>query len=204
MSPFLRADSQDIREVLADGAVQVLTKRGADGVNVAALARWMGITRQALSERLWDADGPRSRIIRLTVATFGERWLGWTAAALLSDPPVPALPAGPEEAHGVRVWIALAELARGEDAVGKPDPLGVVGRVRRDERDDLRHRLADWLRAYPADDDVDELLALAEGLRAALVAPSPTVSLDAARRILVRRLDAIRQATPAAHPPRSA
>jgi hypothetical protein len=196
MSPFLRLDSAGIDDTLADGAVELLRKRGVDALNVAALARWMGISRQALSERLRGPDGARRRILQLTLLTFADRWIDWLAEAMFEDPPVPALPRTAEEEHGVRVWAALVELARGERASGNPDPAaGVVATVAR-ERDLVHQRVSAWLGATPGDVDMVELYALTDGLRAALLEPVRTVSYDDARRILQRRLDALRLALP--------
>lgn len=193
MSPFLRPDAVAIDEMLADGAVELLRDRAADAVNVSALARWMGVTRQTLSERLWDPNGARHRIMRLTVLAFADRWLAWTGAALLADPPVPALPHDEAELHGVRVWAALAELARGEAAAGRPDPSAVVVDTRVRERVDLRERMTSWIGAAPSEEDLIELAALTDGLRASLAAAVPDVTLDVANRLLVRRLAAMRR-----------
>lgn len=194
MSPFLRPDAPSINDMLADGAVALLEERGIAAVNVAALARWMGVTKQTLSERLWDPDGPRRRIIRLTVLAFANRWLDWVDSALLGDPPVPALPRSEEEVHGVRVWAALTELARGERVSGNPDPAAGIVATLEQERDAVRLRLKRWIGVDPSEDEVVELCALADGLRAALVQPTTRLSSDDAQRILRRRLLAIRSA----------
>lgn len=92
--------------MLAAGAVALLRERSVD---VSALARWMGVTRQALSERLWSSGGTRRRILQLTVLAFADRWAGWVQAALLEDPPVPALPRSAEEvADGLRADLILS------------------------------------------------------------------------------------------------
>lgn len=182
--------------MLADGAVAVLSERGVDGLNVAALARWMGVTKQSLSQRLADPAGARRRILHLVVLAFGERWLGWVKSALLEDPPVPALPSTDDEVLGVRVWTALAELARGEDAAGDPGLARAIAEVRARERELTRRRVGDWMRAWPEEDDVTALCALVDGLRLALAAPVPEVSLDVARRIVMQRLSAVRPSAP--------
>lgn len=196
VSPFLRPDAPDIDEMLADGAVAVLTERGVDGLNVAALARWMRTSKQSLSQRLSGPGGARRRILHLATHAFGRRWMSWVESALLEDPPVPALPATDDEIVGVRVWGALAELARGEEAGGDPDLAGVIAKVRSRERELTRHRVSEWMRAYPAEDDLTELCALVDGLRLALAAPVPDLALDVARRLAVRRLGAVRAAAP--------
>ena len=192
MSPFVRPYALGIDEMLADGAVDLFRKRGVDALNVAALARWMRISRQALHERLWDPEGTRRRIMRLTLLAFAERWLDWVQLALLDDPPVPALPSTEEEAHGVRVWAGLQELARGERSSGNPDPAAVVAATLVREGESLKARVAAWVGANPSDEDLAELLALTDGLRASLIESVPRISYDQARALLARRLEALR------------
>ena len=199
MSPFVRPDAADLDEMLADAAVAVLQHRSVVGVNASALARWLGMSRQALNERLWEADGARRRVIRLTVRAFAKRWTLWCRRALVQDPPVPALPGSDDEVHGVRVWAALTELARGDLAVGIGDSAGAIHEARKEERATTRGRLRDWLGVEPDDDDVVEICALTDGLRAALAAPLPDLTPDVARRLLIRRLDALRGGGPQAH-----
>ena len=83
------------------------------------------------------------------------------------------VPVTDEEILGTRVWAVLAELARGEHAAGIPDVAGAIQRIRRLERQSVRTGLTNWLRAYPAADDVIDLCALTDGLRAAVTAPDP-------------------------------
>lgn len=192
MSPFVRPDASSIDEMLADAAVAVLEHRSVVGVNASALARWLGMSRQALNERLWEADGARRRVIRLTVWAFSRRWIQWCKRALREDPPVPALPETDGEVHGVRVWAALIELARGDLAAGIADSAGTVHEARKEERAAMRRRLRDWLGVEPDSDDVVEICALTDGLRAALAAPLPDLTPDVARRLLIRRLNALR------------
>lgn len=181
--------------MLADGAVALLRERSVDALNVSALARWMGVTRQALSERLWSSGGTRRRILQLTVLAFADRWSGWVQAALLEDPPVPALPRSAEEVHGLRVWSALTELARGELARGNPDPAAAIVATRELEREVMRDRCTSWLGTDVSDQDLLELGALADGLRADLILSAPRSSFDEAHRLLSRRLEAIRLST---------
>lgn len=194
MSPFLRPDAPGLDDIVADGALAVLAERGVDGLNVAAFARWMGVTKQSLSQRLAGPAGARHRLLQLAVATFGDRWLAWVGSALAEDPPVPALPATEGEVLGVRSWAALTELARGEAAAGNPDHASIVSAVRAREREMTQHRVGDWLGARPDVDDLAELCALADGLRLALAAPTPDLAIDDARRMATRRLRAVRGA----------
>ncbi|RHW24811.1 hypothetical protein D0Z08_22860 [Nocardioides immobilis] len=178
--------------MLADGAVALLKKRNVSVVNASALARWIGMSRQALNERLWDPDGARRRVIALTVGAFADRWIAWVRPGLLDDLPLPSLPRTEDEVHGVRVWMALSELARGDLVAGIPDAAARIHATRRQEREVLRHRLWDWLGTPPDDDDVLELCALTDGLRSALAAPIPDLTPEDADRVLRSRVEALR------------
>lgn len=197
MSPFVRPAALGIDEMLADGAVDLFRKRGVDALNVAALARWMRISRQALHERLWDPEGSRRRIMRLTLLAFANRWLAWVEVPLVDDPPLPALPSTEEEVHGVRVWAGLLELARGERSTGNTDPAAVVTATLARERESVTARVGEWLGATPSEEDMSELFALTDGLRATLIESAPRITCDQARALLVRRLEAMRSAPPA-------
>ncbi len=137
MRPFTRPDSASLNDMLTDAAVARLAEGGAELLTLQSVAAWLGLTRQALSQRLDDPNGPRRRMIQLIVLTFGERWLTWVGPGPihgdLDRPPV-RLPATPDEIHAVRVWTALTELARSEAARGNPHPLTALTRVRDEER----------------------------------------------------------------------
>lgn len=200
MSPFTRPDAVDLDEMLADGAVALLKKRNVSVVNASALARWIGMSRQALNERLWDPEGARRRVIGLTVGAFADRWIAWVQRGSLHGPPLPVLPRTEDEVHGVRVWTALSELARGDLAAGIPDSAARIHAARRREREVVRRWLWEWLGTPPDNDDVLDICALTDGLRGALTAPIPDLTPAEADRILRRRVEALRSAARAARP----
>lgn len=192
MTPFLRPDHVGLDDMLTDAAVAVLEDRSVVAVNASALARRLGMSRQSLHDRLWEPTGSRRRVIRLTVLTFANRWAGWVQSSWTGDPPVPALPRTDDEVHGVRVWAALTELARGDLAAAIPDSAGAIHEARREERNLVREQLREWFAAEPTEDEVVEISALTDGLRGALVAPLPDLTVDAAERILIGRLEGLR------------
>ena len=85
------------------------------------------------------------------------------------------LPAEPDEVAGVRVWLALAELAR-----FNPRPRGAT-RLTPEDREQVL--VADLLEAEPDSADVTLVLATAQGLRAGLC-ESGGLTLTAARSAL--------------------
>lgn len=194
MDPFVRPDAADLDEMLADGAVALLKERNVSVVNASALARWIGMSRQALNQRLWDSDGARRRVIGLTVGAFADRWIARVRAGWSHEDPLPRLPRTDHEVHGVRVWAALTELARGDLAAGIPDAAACIHATRRQEREEAHYGLRKRLGARPDKDAVLELCALTDGLRSALTAPIPDLTPQDADRLLRRRLDTLRSA----------
>src|SRR5262249_54396834 len=119
--PFLLPDHRDYPEVLTDAAVHVLEMSGVAQFSVAALARWMKVSPEAI-HNLYS----RARVIELVIICFSRRWGYWTTSDhlwLRAEHPCPLrLPTTAEERHGVRVLRALEELARGERLRGNPLP----------------------------------------------------------------------------------
>jgi hypothetical protein len=125
--PFLRPDSARYDDILADGVVHLLRTSGVDGLSVRALARWMKVTPSAVTQRAGRADS-----IVLIARALGQRWLQWSARQLVLGAPGP--PSSEAEAHGVRVWHLVAELARTEAAAGRRAAAEVIDDVWARER----------------------------------------------------------------------
>lgn len=115
----MRPDSADLRDMLTDAAVSSLAERGLIELNVSVLARWIGVTPQAVTQRPGGPAGARARVFHLVARTFGDRWLAWVTPPLIADPPVIRVPETAAERHGVAVWAAFGELARGEQAAAR-------------------------------------------------------------------------------------
>lgn len=107
---------------------------------------------------------------------FCRRFLRWSLGdvAWIQSPICPLrLPQTSEERHGIRVLHALQELAEGERRRGHPLPGQHLARLREDEAEVLRSRLAQVSPAQfdspVAEPDLRGLTALVRGLRASLV-----------------------------------
>lgn len=198
-SPFLLPDHCDYAEVLTDAAVQVLATRGVATFSVSAMARWMKVSPQAALNMY-----SRSRVIEVVTICFAKRWLAWSIseiAWLRQEHPCPLrLPRTAEERHGVRVLAALDELARGEQLRGNPLPAGHHSRLRKDETDLLRFRLAELspsqLHSPAGAQEVRGLLALVSGLRLALVQQPVTLTWDEAGRQFAAAASAVASSEP--------
>lgn len=185
-SPFLRMDDPRPGEILTDGVVHVLARRGLDQLSVGAVARWMKVTPEAVLKTT-----SRARFVEIVVGRFGERWVRWTAPGYGADVPA-RLPESEAELHGVRVWHALVELARSEAIAGRPTAEGIVAELRRREAtaltSELRHRLGRPVDAL----EVAGMGALVDGLRRMLAVPGSELTPDQARRIVVDQLAVLR------------
>lgn len=192
-SPFLLPDHRDYREILTDAAVHVLETTGADRFSVAAMARWMKISPEAIHNHY-----SRARVLDLVTICFSRRWLHWSVSDsfwLRADHPCPLLlPRTAEERHGVVVSRAIVELARGERVRGNPLPELRLAQLRDDERELLDSRLTQLNPAdvYAPPDDVElrGLMALLSGLRSGLAQDPPELSWEAACDLFSRAASA--------------
>lgn len=195
--PFLRMDDPFPDEILTDALVHVLAERGLARFSVSALARWMKVTPAAVLN-----TKPRKHVVEAVTARFGDRWLAWGKPDLYDDIPA-RLPQTEDEIHGVRVWHALGELARGETVAGRPNPTEILADIRRRERMATGLHLEHRLGRRATEDEVRATCCLVEGLRLHLALPGADLSHDQARRLLtghVSRLHAVRPPEPGRQP----
>jgi hypothetical protein len=130
----------------------------------------------------------RARILDIVTIRFSRRWLYWS----VGDPrwqqathPCPLrLPRTAEERHGVVVFQAFRELARGERVRGNPLPMLRFAKLQEDEQELLGSRVIQLRGAdiYTPVVDVElrGLNALLTGLRSALAEDPPLLSWQAA------------------------
>jgi hypothetical protein len=182
--PFLRMNDPRLPEILTDATWEVLARWGLTGWSVAALARWMKVTPEAVYKQ-----HTRSRVVELVVITFARRWHQWAALEFQWDSPL-RLPATEHERHAVVVRAALEELARGEAVTGNPLPAHQFQRLRADETALLAQRLEDLVAQENADrtgrqvlpgstvteSEVHAVMAMISGLRHALAQHPPALT----------------------------
>jgi hypothetical protein len=200
-NPFLLPDHIDYAEILTDAAVHVLETRGVAEFSVAAMARWMKVSPQAIHNSY-----SRSRTIEVVIICFCRRWLHWSANGyhwLHDEHPCPLrIPREPEERHGTQVLYALTELARGERVRGNPLPALRLAQLRKDEGDLLRSRLAQLSPAqfYAPVDEVElgGLMALLSGLRYSRAVDPGSLTWEQACRTFARAVSAVANPAPAA------
>ena len=182
--PFTRPDAAGMADMLTDGAVRVLRKRGVLEFSVAALAREVDMSAQALNERFRDKYGARRRVLHLVVQTFGVRWLTWLEGPLAASPPQMRMPVDQAEVEGVRIWRILGELARGEVHMGNPGLIEVIAGVRDQELGAVQDAFLRWAGGSARAAEVFALLAFANGLRGELAVPRPWLRADEAERAI--------------------
>jgi len=205
-NPFLRPDDRRYEEILTDAAVHVLETTGVDRFSVAAMARWMKVSPEAIHNNY-----SRARVLELVAICFSNRWLRWSVGDplwLRAEHPCPLrLPRSVDERHGVRVLHALTELARGERVMGNPVPGTHLARLRQDEATLLRSRLAQ-LAPDPLSGPVDDvglrgLTALLSGLRSSLTEEPCLITWEQACELAARAATALASPGRAAQTTRS-
>jgi hypothetical protein len=133
------------------------------------------------------------------VVALGRRWVRWSDSSYGADVPA-RLPETEDELHGVRVWAALAELARGEACGGNPEPSRLLTVFCNDERDRTAWNLGRLLERRPDELEVAATIALLSGLRHELAAGQPSVTFPEAQGLLREHVGRLRST----HPVRSA
>jgi hypothetical protein len=182
LSPFLEPDNPNLSAMIGDAAVHLLATRGLRDLSSRAIARHLGISGPALT-----LQACRTEQLRLLVVALGRRWVRWSDSSYGVDVPA-RLPETEDELHGVRVWTALAELARGEAAGGNPEPSRLFTAFCRDERDQTAWNLGRLLERQPDELEVAATVALVSGLRHELAAGRPSVTFPQAQELLLEHV----------------
>jgi AcrR family transcriptional regulator len=167
--------------MVTDMAIGLILENGLGAVTVRGVAKKIGIAAPTLLG--WYGSAERVRLV--VGQTYCARWVQWIQRREFRDGLAALLPLSAEEVEWTRVWEAVRELARLDDdvAVCVEDVVAferhVAGRV-------------------VADADVDEVLALTEGLREVVTRKLNPMAPVHARDILARWL--VRTAGPVPDP----
>jgi AcrR family transcriptional regulator len=187
-TPFLRSASRRDADIWTDGFFELLRERGLHSFSVSALARALRVSPAAVLQRQ-----SRQGLLLDVVTAFGVRWLSWCVPSPFGAAIPGELPRTEHDRHGVAVWQALREVARGADAAGDPEPLARVRRVRAEEVDRMHDRLERLLDRPAAAHEVTATLVLLDGLRAELAAPAPRLTADEADQLLLDHVQRLRR-----------
>ena len=151
-------------ELATDLAIPLVAEGGWQAVTLRSVARAANVTPQAIAARF-----PSVAVMRVAIAErYGRRWMGERRAV--------AHRRMLEETFD-GVWLTVVEAGRWDEAIGAS-----VAAVQEDERDLVAELLDD-----PEDEgDVDLVLTLVRGLRAARVAQRGDVTSRSAGRTSAR------------------
>ena len=178
---FLRLDSASTEDMLTDAAAHVLAAGGATALSLRAVAAWLKVTPARVSQLV-----TRDQLPVVVAARFAQRWVDWIEYRRWSESALALLPAEPEDVAGVRVWLALSELAR-----HRTDLSEILDAARDRERDVLTELSDLHLDQHAA----DLVLATADGLRAALCGLGAALSVTEARSTFADLLELLGRVT---------
>lgn len=183
-SAFLNPESPFAADRLTDAAVVVLRTGGVERLTLGAVAREMGVSAQAAHQ----LAGSRAEFLEQIVRTFLDRWWRWYVDPRASGIPV-RMPTDDDEIEGLRVFRSLAELSAGEHRAGRSGIAALFAAHRHRQRDRIQY-LARRRNMPIADDELDHLEALMDGLAIALLRPEDPITPQRAARLLREHLAA--------------
>ena len=195
---FLRPDSLREGDMVTDVMTGLVLEGGLVNVTMRGLARRMHMNPGIVHQ--WF--GTREAMLAEVGRIFGGRWHRWVAATTRLEGPgglLPPLPAPDDEPPpspygnvvdphvdamtGMRMWLALHELARSE-----PSLATTLAELGPDERRHVADAAARTGSTW-ADQSIDLLLATAAGLRHAVTAGPDPLPLPRAREALAAQVE---------------
>jgi AcrR family transcriptional regulator len=168
---FLTPWSCDQPDILTDAAFELIAEGGTPALTMRAIAGRTGMSPSWLTDRFTN----RARMLAIIAQVFGDRWIAWIQARLPERGALALLPSSDEEVVATRVWLALVELGRIEQ--------GVAWRMAALRRADQAF-VANLLGCRSDDLKVDEVIAVVDGLRAAIADPELPLRPRRAQTIL--------------------
>ena len=151
----------------------VLARDGVGGLSLRSIARASGVSTSSLLHHF----DRRERLLRVAAHVTGRARAHRIDVRTRSEGAGAFLPRDAEEVLDERAWLAWLELWRSE-----PTLSDVIADARLDER----ALMAETLDYAVATGDLDALLALLDGLRAAICAPVHPLPLDRSQELLGR------------------
>jgi AcrR family transcriptional regulator len=152
----------------------VLIDLGPAGLTLRRIADYSGVSTSSMLHQLRS----REHLLRVVAARTARGRLEALRSESGFDGVLAFLPRSGEELLDTRAWLAWLELWRSED---------YLGRWIADSRDEERGLLAQLTEYEWRRPELDELLALIDGLRVAVCAPIRPMRLEVAREILAAR-----------------
>jgi AcrR family transcriptional regulator len=162
-------DSPARRDMVTDMAIGLIIEGGLGAVTVRGVAKKIGIAAPTLLG--WYDSADRVRFV--VGQTYCVRWVQWVQRRTFEDGLLALLPNTEDEVAWTRVWQAVLELARLDD-----DVAACVDDAVAFERDLVGQDVVQ--------EDVEEVLALVDGLRQAVTRTVKPMDPSHARSIFSR------------------
>jgi AcrR family transcriptional regulator len=157
--------------MVTDMAIGLILENGLGAVTVRAVATKIGIAAPTLLG--WYGSADRVRFV--VGQTYCQRWVQWVQRRAFRDGPLALLPLTEDEVAWTRVREAIVELGRLDD-----DVASCLDEAAAFER----HLVGQAV----SNEDLDEVLALVDGLRQAVARKLTPMAPGRAREILGGRL----------------
>lgn len=179
--PFVLHNSFTTPEDCVNAIVLMHESGGVEQVTMSAVARHLGMSRASVHQ----AHGNAAGFYVSLVDRFGYRWRDWLTDGRFDPTPI-RLPEDELARWGVLTWASLRAIAAAEARAGRPEAWEIarraVGRERGFVADDIRRAAG-----RPAEtEEVDLLMAVAEGLRAQMTEPADALGFEDATAIATK------------------
>ena len=164
-------DTPSRTETIVSGVATLIARGGMAAVTMRSIATETGVPVSSLTHHL----GGRDHLLQVSCHEFGLRMVKRIDARSRRDSVCAFVPSTPDELQDIRVWLAFCDLGRSHEGVAH-----AAERVRGKEA---------WLLVNLLEPNVDDsqlfsILALVDGLRAAVTARVEPMPLTAACQTL--------------------
>lgn len=170
----LLLDTGSRTQTLTCAINDILSEFGPAGLTMRRIAAVSGVNTSSIRHQMGD----REHLLRVAAGRTGRARIAALRTESRSDGVLAFLPRSDDEVLDTRAWLAWLELWRVEEFLSRS-----IGESRADERG-LLAQVTDYRLLRH---ELDELLALIDGLRTAICAPTRPIRLETAREILSNR-----------------